>query len=62
LSSLKEDTVPASVPVQSQDKISHIISLIENLLRELPDNEGFSYGLQLLHLISEKGNQLRRQL
>lgn len=43
---LKEDTIPASAPVQSvQDNISHLMTLIENLLREFPRNEGFSYGL-----------------
>lgn len=52
----KEDTVPASVPVQSRDNIGHIMTLIENLLRDFPGNEGFSYGLQLLQLASEKGD------
>lgn len=59
-----EVTIPASVPVpvQSQDNISHIMTLIGNLLREFPDNEGFSYGLQLVQLVSEKRNQLRTKL
>lgn len=67
---LKEDTIPASGPVQSapvqsvpvQDNISHLMTLIENLLREFPRNEGFSYGLQLLQLVSEKAEQLRKKL
>lgn len=63
LSSLqKEDTVPASVLVQTQDNISHIMILLGNLLREFPGNEGFSYGLQFLQLASEKKDQLRKKL
>lgn len=62
----KEDSVPAYVPaskpVQSQDNISHIMILIENVLREFPGNEGFSYGLQLLQLASEKGAELQKKV
>lgn len=60
----QEATVSACVPtpVPLQDNISHIMKLIENVLREFPDNEAFSYGLQLLQLVSEKKDQLHKKL
>lgn len=45
---------------ESQDNISNIINVIQNLLRDFPDNKGFHFALKLLQLTSEKGDQLRK--
>ncbi|CAL1672259.1 unnamed protein product [Lasius platythorax] len=55
-----EKTVRAPEP--AQDNITNIIIVIGNLLREFPNNEGFSFALKLLHLTSEKGDQLRKKI
>ncbi|KAM0731598.1 hypothetical protein ACS0PU_001140 [Formica fusca] len=57
-----EKTVRAPESAQSQDNITNIIIVIENLLREFPDNEGFLFALKLLQSTSEKGNQLRKKV
>lgn len=61
---IKIDTTSLQVEniVQSQDNLSHIMTLIGNVLREFPNNEGFSFGLHLLQLTSEKRNQLLTKL
>jgi len=61
LTSLPEKTVSERAPesVQSQDNISNIIIVIGNLLRDFPDNEGFSFALQLLQLTAEKKKSIK---
>lgn len=49
-------------PRESQDNISNIINVIQNLLRDFPNNEGFPFALKLLQLISEKGDQLHNNV
>jgi len=48
---------PKSENVPTQDNIGHITALIGNILREITD--GFSFGLKLLQLATEKKNKLQ---
>jgi len=41
----------------TQDNIGHIIALIGNILREMTD--GFSFGMKLLQITTEKKNELQ---
>ncbi|XP_025160556.1 uncharacterized protein LOC112589888 [Harpegnathos saltator] len=55
-SSLQTEEIVRTIPehIQSEDNKTNIITVIGNLLREFPNNEGFSYALKLLQLTFEK--------
>lgn len=39
---------------KSSDNIDNVLKTINNLLHEMPGNEGFNFGLKLLHLTTGK--------
>lgn len=47
--------------ISDKDNINNILAIINNILHEMPENEGFNFGLKLLHLTNEKENEFRNK-
>lgn len=51
---------PENVP-KKQDNINNILAIINNILHDMPEKEGFNFGLKLLHLTTEKENEFHNK-